>query len=383
MDGATGKARAPRDVRLDVFRGLAMFIIFVAHVPDNTWFDWIPARFGFSSAAEIFVFCSGFASALAFGRIFLRNGFMAGLARILFRIWQVYWAHIGLALGMIVLSISAMKLTGIDYPSRIGMSWFYAEPGEGLFALMSLRFIPAYLDVLPMYLVLLAMIPLIMALGRIAPKLALAGVGALWLLVQLTGFNLSGGQGPGVLWYFNPFAWQLVFFTGFAFGMGWLPAPPLVRGRLFWLAVAALVFSVPLNFWGFTDNVPLLALWHDALIPANGKTNFNILLYLHFLAAAYVVLVLVEPYRASLYRLSLLVLVGQQALAAFLASILLAWASGMVLDAAGRDWATTALTNLAGFGALIGVAKLAQAYKAQKMAPPKPSMASPIGQPAE
>ncbi|MDZ4093637.1 MAG: OpgC domain-containing protein, partial [Paracoccaceae bacterium] len=52
-----------RDRRLDVFRGLAMFIILIAHTPGNFLTLWIPARFGFSDATEIFVFCSGMASA--------------------------------------------------------------------------------------------------------------------------------------------------------------------------------------------------------------------------------------------------------------------------------------------------------------------------------
>ena len=39
--------RAPRDQRLDFFRGVTMLIIFIAHTPGNSWNDWIPARFGF------------------------------------------------------------------------------------------------------------------------------------------------------------------------------------------------------------------------------------------------------------------------------------------------------------------------------------------------
>ena len=88
----------PRDTRLDFFRGLAMFIIFIAHLPLNPWNDWIPARFGPSDATEMFVFCSGFASAIAFGGSFLRHGFAIGTLRILHRCWQVYWSHLGLFL---------------------------------------------------------------------------------------------------------------------------------------------------------------------------------------------------------------------------------------------------------------------------------------------
>ena len=59
----TPTAARQRDPRLDFYRGIAMFIILVAHIPTNAWANWIPARFGFSDATEIFVFCSGMASA--------------------------------------------------------------------------------------------------------------------------------------------------------------------------------------------------------------------------------------------------------------------------------------------------------------------------------
>ncbi|MFZ8258145.1 OpgC domain-containing protein, partial [Staphylococcus aureus] len=75
-----------RDERLDFFRGITMFIIFIAHMPGNSWNGFIPARFGFSSGAELFVFCSGVASAIAFGGTFTRHGLLIGTARICYRI---------------------------------------------------------------------------------------------------------------------------------------------------------------------------------------------------------------------------------------------------------------------------------------------------------
>lgn len=363
---AAPPVKAPRDVRLDFFRGLAMFIIFVAHVPENSWFEWIPARFGFSSAAEVFVFCSGLASALAFGKLFEREGFLAGATRVAFRLWQVYWAHIGLAMVMIAVSVAGLQITGTDYAARLGLDWLLGHAGEGFLKLMTLTFTPNFLDILPMYLVLLAMIPLVMALARLHAGVALAALAGLWLSVQITGVNLPGGQSPEGMWYFNPFAWQLVFFTGFAFGMGWLKAPRLERGPLFWLAVLGLVVSVPLNFWGFTKAFPILGSVHEMLIGMNGKTNLNPLLYLHFLSVAYVALVLVEPVRHRLAEARPIILVGQQALAAFMVSIVLAWIGGMVLDAAGRGFIATALVNLVGFAGLIAAAAIAKRYKGGK-----------------
>lgn len=376
------RTRGERDVRLDFFRGLAMFIIFIAHMPDNAWFLFIPARFGFSSAGELFVFCSGLASSFAFGRVFIKEGWWPGTRRILRRIWQVYWAHIGLALALMSVSALGLMITGLDYPARLGLSWFLANAGEGLVKMMALLFTPNFLDILPMYLILLAMVPAMMLLARLSRFLPLAAMALMWLGVQVTGFNLPGGAMPGGVWFFNPFAWQAVFFTGFAFGIGWLPAPMLRRGALFWVCVVFLVLSLPVNFWAFTENVPTLAAWHDWLVhPAHGKTNLAAPLYLHFLASAYVALVLVEPVKSRLAAIRPVILVGQQALATFIASILIAWTGGMVLDAIGRGMFATAAVNLAGFAGLMIVALVARGYKGGgtgRAAPLKP--AGPVAQ---
>jgi len=376
-------ARSPRDVRLDFFRGLAMLIIFVAHMPGNSWFNFIPARFGFSSAAELFVFCSGLASSFAFGRVFRKNGWLAGTRRILFRIWQVYWAHIGLALVLMTLSAFASQLTGTHYTDHLMLGWFFANVGAGLVKLMTLSFTPAFLDILPMYIVLLAMIPAMMALATISRWLPVVVSGVLWLAVHFTGVNLPGGQEPGMMWFFNPFAWQLVFFTGFSFGMGWLPVPTLKQGWLFWLAVVVILASVPVNFWAFTDNIPALAQLHDLLVPEMGKTNLVAPLYLHFLATAYVALVLVDDFKNKLAEIRPVILIGQQALATFMASIVFAWGFGVVLDVVGRNGLTTAIANLAGFSALFVVAMIARAYKARESQPAARSVGAAVASPAE
>ncbi len=366
FSSALPNVRSPRDVRLDFFRGLAMLIIFVAHMPGNSWFNFIPARFGFSSAAELFVFCSGLASSFAFGRVFRKSGWLAGTRRILFRIWQVYWAHIGLALVLMTLSALASQLTGTHYTDHLMLGWFFANVGAGLVKLMTLNFTPAFLDILPMYIVLLVMVPGMMALAAISRWLPVVVSFALWLAVQVLGINLPGGQEPGMTWFFNPFAWQLVFFTGFGFGMGWLPAPPVRMGLLFWFAVLVVLASVPVNFWAFTDNVPALAQLHDLLVPDMGKTNLVAPLYLHFLATAYVALVLVAGVKDRLAEVRPVILIGQQALATFMASIVFAWGFGVVLDVIGRNGLTTAIANLAGFTALFTVALIARAYKSRE-----------------
>src|SRR5271169_5731663 len=90
-----GAAR-PRDPRLDFFRGSAMFIIFIAHCRGNILLNVIPARFGISDAADMFVFLSGMAASIAFGGTFIRHGFAMGTVRIAYRCWQLFVGHLGL-----------------------------------------------------------------------------------------------------------------------------------------------------------------------------------------------------------------------------------------------------------------------------------------------
>src|ERR1051325_4350604 len=81
---------AGRDLRLALFRGLALWLIFLDHIPSNM-VAWITIRnYGFSDATEIFVFISGYTAAFVYGREMLNRGFVVAGARVLRRAWQVY-----------------------------------------------------------------------------------------------------------------------------------------------------------------------------------------------------------------------------------------------------------------------------------------------------
>ena len=83
-----------RDLRLDLFRGLALWLIFLDHIPTNI-VSWITIRnYGFSDATEIFIFISGYTAAFVYGRSMRERGFVVSSARILKRAWQIYVAHI-------------------------------------------------------------------------------------------------------------------------------------------------------------------------------------------------------------------------------------------------------------------------------------------------
>ena len=388
-------AAAARDPRLDFFRGLGMFIILVAHIPYNGWANWIPARFGFSDATEIFVFCSGMASAIAFGGAFVRKGWLMGTARVLFRCWQVYWAHICLffAVAMMMAALDHSGAFEKSYIDDLNLRFFFDDPITQIIGMFTLTYVPNYFDILPMYLVVLAMMPLVMALARISFGAAAAFCIVVWLAANVGSLSLPAEPWSDREWFFNPFGWQLLFFTGFAFMRGWLPAPPVSR-RLFWFAVAFVVLSAPVGSWTvfqwLKEGVPALGglaqLGWDGikgLDEATGfdlrdKTDFALLRYAHFLALAYIAFALAgeggwrlsamsegRNGSAAQFLCTVISKVGQQSLAVFVASMAMARLLGFGLDQMGRSVGTFALVNLLGFVLIVCVAYTAAWFKSQ------------------
>ena len=364
-------AKRPRDERLDLFRGLTMLIIFVAHLPANSWNAWIPARFGFSSGAELFVFCSGIASALAFGGVFARRGLRLGTARIAYRIWQVYWAQLGLVLALIALAATLDRIFGLAVLAQ-QFAPLLTEPETAFFGLATLTWQPDYLDILPMYLVILALVPAMFLARRLHAALPFMAATALYAAVWTSGLNLPGNPWSEAGWFLNPLAWQFIFFIGFFIGMGWLPVPALGDRSLMTAAALFILLSVPLSFWGLLEHWQQAQDLRDLLIPASEKTDLHILRVLHFLALAYLVLSLIDPWRDRLDRGPghLLVLIGRQSLACFLASVVLARLLGTIADMTGRSEVVVALLNLTGFALILATAVVAGWFKSVPWAGP-------------
>ncbi|MGB1390759.1 MAG: OpgC family protein [Paracoccaceae bacterium] len=388
-------AKTVRDPRLDFYRGLAMFIILVAHIPRNAWTGWIPARFGFSDATEIFVFCSGMASAIAFGGAYARKGWFLGSARVAFRIWQVYWAHICLFFFTAMMMAALDTYGGFEksYIGSLNLTRFFEDPAPQIVGIFTLTYVPNYFDILPMYLVALALMPLFMALSGFGFA-AVAGASiAIWVGAQMQLLWLPAEPWSDREWFFNPFGWQLLFFTGFAFMKGWLPQPPVSR-TLMWVCIAFLVLTMPIGSWKVFSWINAAApelgelirpIWRQINLFQNnvgfnlrGKTDFGVLRYLHFLSLAYLAwLVAGEGGRrlsasgtglgAKVWETILTVVtkVGQQSLAVFVFSMAVARLLGFALDQIGRTPATFALINLFGFLMLIGVAYTAGWFKSQ------------------
>ncbi|MTI00317.1 OpgC domain-containing protein [Roseibium sp. RKSG952] len=374
-----------------------MFIIYMAHLPWNWWSLWIPARFGFSDATEIFVFCSGMASALAFGKIFDIHGMAMGTARILHRMWQVYWAHIGqflvIAAGLVALHESnylqeCCDLTQ-DYVGSLNIWKLYTDTAVTLPAFLTLTWVPNYFDILPMYVVILALIPVIMLASRVSVRAAFALSIGLWLLAQFGLLNLPAEPWSDRPWFFNPFAWQLIFFTGFAFMRGWIPAPPVSR-KLMAVAATVLIVTVPFAYFRIHLNVEWIQDVRAVIKPLWIKTEFGLFRFIHFLALAYLAWVVAGKHGQRLIGhgrvwdgfVGVVQKVGQQSLAVFMASLVIAQAAGILRDMIwGRgEWIPQILSNLLGCLALVAVAYVVSWFKSQPWRKP-PALPPTAGDP--
>lgn len=137
-------AASGRDLRLDLFRGLALWLIFLDHIPSNV-VSWITIRnYGFSDATEIFVFISGYTAAFVYGATMQERGFVVASARILRRAWQVYVAHIFLfTIYMAEIAYVSASFENPLYAEEMGVFEFLRQPDVTLVQALLLKFKPA------------------------------------------------------------------------------------------------------------------------------------------------------------------------------------------------------------------------------------------------
>jgi hypothetical protein len=358
-----------RDERLDMFRGLALLLIAVTHMGGNWLTEILPSHLGFSSGTEMFVFCSGVASGLAFGNLFVKRGFWLGTVRVAHRVWQIYWAHIASFVAVVALTIYLASAFGRpSYITNLQHDVLLTHPRQALLGLVSLTYLPPLFDILPIYIVMLAMIPAVMAARLLGTAVPFLLVGVAYLLVWTVGIHLPAN--PTVAkqaWLFNPFAWQLLFFAGFFIAMRWVrvPAPGTPWATV--TAVLVVLVSVPLSWHVLTDNFAIFATVRDAIMPASERTNFHPVRFVHFLATAYLAVSIIAAYPRIVTSMParLLAITGRETLAAFLASIPIAILGGTLLDLYGASPRLVAAGTALSWLGIVGTALVASYVKSK------------------
>jgi hypothetical protein len=356
-----------RDLRLDLFRGLALWLIFLDHIPSNA-VSWITIRnYGFSDATEIFVFISGYTAAFVYGRAMQKAGFVVAAARILKRAWQIYVAHVFLfAIYLAEISYVVHSFDNPLFTEEMGMLDFMKNPDITILQALLLKFKPVNMDVLPLYIVLLLWFSPILWLLLRAPSLALIASAGLYTLMWVLDWNIAAY--PSGTWVFNPFAWQLLFVFGAWCALGgaqrlgrWINSPVVIG-----LAAAYLLFAFGIAMtWYFPRigaYVPKFV--GEAIYPID-KTNLDVLRILHFLSLAVITIWFVPRDWPALKSKVFwpAIVCGQHSLGVFCLGVFLSFAGHFVFTEVSNRVLTHVAVSVAGIAIMVAAAALISWYR--------------------
>jgi hypothetical protein len=351
-------------------------MIVINHTPGNWLGGFTLKNFAFADATEAFVLLAGYAGAFAYAGQADRQGWAPAAAALIRRIGKLYVAHIFLLVVFTAqVGFSAATLDRAAYLDELALDPFAEQPYRTLLEALLLRFQPHFLDILPLYIVLLAL--LIPALLLRAHPWWLLGLSvALWLAVREAGFNLPRWQEGG--WFFNPLGWQLLFVAGFLLGQAARGAPSVpMPPRSPWIAaLALLVLGIGAFGMIVSEHLPDLLeaapLSVSDFLASIDKTSLHPTRLASVLALAYLVAAYVprdwgflrsrwvRPFAAM----------GRHSLPVFCFGILLSFAARLLLEQ-DDGWTMQVAVNILCFGALIAVAILAD--WARETVRPKPA----------
>ncbi|HWP27284.1 MAG TPA: OpgC domain-containing protein [Xanthobacteraceae bacterium] len=362
-------AASSRDLRLDLFRGIALWLIFIDHIPNNVM-NWFTLRnYGFSDAAEVFIFISGYTAAFVYGRAMRERGFLVAGARILKRVWQLYVAHVflfAIFMAQIAYFQTASNLENPVYAEEVRALDFLQRPDETIIQALLLAFKPSYMDILPLYIVLLLFFAPILWLLQKNATLALALSVLIYAGNWQFGWNLKSY--PSGHWFFNPVAWQLLFVFGAWCALGGAERLARVLRSPIVISIAAaylgFAFAIALT-WHFPRLAYYIPSWLREWMYPIDKTNLDILRFSHFLALAAVTVYFVRPYWSWIGSrlLKPAILCGQHSLEIFCLGVFLSFAGHFVIVEFYGGYLMQVLVSLTGIAVMTGVAALISWYK--------------------
>ena len=341
-----------RDLRIDFFRGLVLIFIFIDHIPNNSWAKGTLKNFGFADASEVFVLLAGFSAGLAYLSIEERGGFRAVVERAWRRAREIYVWHIGVFLvASLLLFLAAQAFSKPSYVNNIVVGHLATEPVSTLLSALGLYYQPNMMNILPMYVLLMLWLPAIIVMLRRSIPIALTVSFGIWLVTNVTGLNLPSFQ-MSTGWFFNPFAWQLLFTVGAAGAMLARNAPTSApRPEILIPAGAFVVFAFLVAApWVAISWLPSERLLPRDLMGAMSKSDLSLWRLLHVLALAYVVAAIV-PKNATWLKQSwanAVSLCGKHSLEIFSLGTLLSFLGWIALAELGSSQLMVAAINVAG-----------------------------------
>ena len=349
------------DPRLYLLIGIAAWFLFIDHVPHNAVSLLTMRNFGFSGAVDLFVFVGGYTAAILYGRMMLERGFVVTATRIFKRLWQLYAAYIVLFVIYIdLIGYVARKTAAPEIIGEFNVAGIVDHTIRTLIHGLLLQAKPLNLDVLQLFIVLMAAFPFVLFGMVRRPNVTIVGSLGLYLAARHFDWNLSSF--PDGKWSLNPFCWQLLFALG-----AWLALSGANQIRaihklqeLVVLRAAAglyLLFALAVTVAGKFPQAGIVPdLLRDALLP--DRENLAPHRVLHFLALAFLFTYMV-PRDWSGFRwqtLQPVIKCGQEWLAVFCAGVFLSFAGHLVLITGPDSLAMHVLVSFAGISIMTGVA---------------------------
>lgn len=353
-----------RDLRLDLFRGIANWAIFINHIP-NIALIWITTtNYGFSDFAEVFVFISGYAAGMAYAKGakgMVVRGFAAGTSRMFERAWQLYIAQVMLvAINLAVVSWAANAYNLPYLLNEFNVARFINHPALTLMQGLLLKYRPLDLDILPLYIVLMLACPPVLCLMVRRPDVAIGGSFVVYLAARQFGWNLPEYP-SGVVWYFNPFTWQFLFLLGSWCALGGAARlRGIARSRVvIAIGTAYLIFALLMTMAGHFESVGrFLPGWLVGAFNPNDKTNLAPYRIVHFLLLAALALRCMPITWPGLQSRLLrpVIVCGQRSLEVFCVGLLLSFVGHFLLVVISNSILAQILVCMGGIAVMTGVA---------------------------
>jgi hypothetical protein len=371
-----------RDLRLDLFRGIANWAIYLDHIPDNI-VNWITTRnYGFSDAADLFVFISGYTASFVYARMMMERGFVVGATRLTKRVWQLYVAHIILFVIYIAsISYLALRFGDSEMINEFNVAGLVDNATETLRQGLFLKFKPVNLDVLPLYIVLMGLFPPVLWFMLRQPNWTMLASLVLWLVARHMGWNLAAY--PAGTWYFNPYCWQVLFVFGSWCAMGGARNNMhIINSRYtLWFCVAYLIFALIMTMAGrFPDSLgAMFPHWLYSEFNPNDKTNLAPYRFLHFVVITVLVIRFVpKDWSALEWKVFDPVIVcGQQSLAVFCVGVFLSFVGHFELSMSSGSLFAQIFVSVSGIAIMTIVAYYISWSKRQDKPVKPPAAAKP------
>jgi len=347
------------DARLYLTLGIANWSVFVDHIPNNVVNLLTLRNFGFSGAADLFVFVAGYGMAIIHGKIALERGYIVAATRIFQRVWRLYAAYVVLFVIYIdTIAYVASQSMAPEIINEYNISGILEHPLRILIRGLILQEEPLNLDLLQLMIPLMALLPFVLWGLLWRPNITLALSIALYFAARWFDWNFRAY--PDQEWTFNPFCWQLLMVLG-----GWFAVTGASGRRLHsksWLRVLAgayLVFAMAVTL--MRHSPALSAYLPDIVLNGISPTDReNLATYrvVHFLALAFLATYLVRADHPALQWKSLQMVIrcGEEWLAVFCVGVFLSFAAHLILITGANLVVMQIAVSLAGFAAMATVA---------------------------